>query len=135
MFLLTSVPIKRFVLCQSIFRIKYYKVKMSITCIVPKQGGNRPDDNAATTSPATTTPTVIPSSSPTSPDILDPNDPSVEPDKLEASGWKFGAKRILNKTAGMFKKLSTLLLKIVKTIFPWNRRARRRLSDGEDEEE
>ena len=36
----------------------------------------------------------------------------------------------------MFGKTKTLILKVVATIFPWNRRARRRLENiGEDDDE
>ena len=41
----------------------------------------------------------------------------------------------INPSAGLCKRVSTLILKVVKTIFPWNRRAKRRLSGAEDEEE
>jgi len=50
------------------------------------------------------------------------------------SGWKSGAKRLLGKTSSLLKRLSSLLLKFVKTAFPWNRRARRRLQGEQDDE-
>ena len=47
-----------------------------------------------------------------------------------------GFRRVLTSVSGLCKRLSTLILKVVKTIFPWNRRAKRRLAGGgEDEEE
>ena len=52
------------------------------------------------------------------------------------SGIKLGTKRILGSLSSMFGKVNSLLLKVVATIFPWNRRARRRLANiGEDDEE
>ena len=68
-------------------------------------------------------------------EILDPESPDFYEEETSSSGWKYGASKILRKTSGMLQRLSTLLLKIVKTIFPWNRRAKRRLAGGEDEEE
>jgi len=56
--------------------------------------------------------------------------------KLRGGGsWKRGTKKFLGSLSGMFQKLNTLLLKVVTKIFPWNRRARRRLIDGDEEEE
>lgn len=46
------------------------------------------------------------------------------------SRWRFGLRRILGKSSQMLQKLNTLLLKVVTTIFPWNRRAKRRLYEG-----
>ncbi|XP_059097197.1 titin-like [Tigriopus californicus] len=50
--------------------------------------------------------------------------------------WRVGVKRVLGSLAGMTARLKTLLLKVVTTVFPWNRRAKRRLTggDGEDDE-
>ena len=49
------------------------------------------------------------------------------------SGWKLGTKRMLTSLSSMFGKANSLLLKVVATIFPWNRRARRRLANIGDE--
>merc|ERR1711872_852198 len=43
-------------------------------------------------------------------------------------------KKVLVATRGLLDRLSKLLVKFVHRIFPWNRRARRRLR-GDDEEE
>lgn len=44
-------------------------------------------------------------------------------------------KKILSATRGLLERLSKLLVKFVHRIFPWNRRARRRVhGDGDDEE-
>lgn len=56
---------------------------------------------------------------------------------IEGSGsLKRGTKKFLGSLSGMFQKLNTLLLKVVAKIFPWNRRARRRLhgDSAEDDE-
>merc|ERR1712226_139352 len=43
--------------------------------------------------------------------------------------------RLLSSVRGLLERLSKLTVKFVHRIFPWNRRARRRvLGDGEDEE-
>lgn len=45
-------------------------------------------------------------------------------------------KRLLSSVRGLLERLSKLMVKFVHRIFPWNRRARRRvLGDGEEEEE
>ena len=51
------------------------------------------------------------------------------------SGWKLGTKRMLASLSSMFGKTNSLLLKVVATIFPWNRRARRRLANIGDEDD
>ena len=52
----------------------------------------------------------------------------------EEGRMRRGFRRVLTSVSGLCKRLSTLILKVVKTIFPWNRRAKRRLA-GEDAEE
>ena len=47
-----------------------------------------------------------------------------------SGGWRYGAKRILGSFASVCQRLNQLLLKVVAKIFPWNRRARRRLTVG-----
>ena len=60
---------------------------------------------------------------------------SVPPVEVEGRARR-GFRRVLTSVSGLCKRLSTLILKVVKTIFPWNRRAKRRLAGGgEDEEE
>jgi len=45
-------------------------------------------------------------------------------------------KRLLSSVRGLLERLSKLMVKFVHRIFPWNRRARRRvLGDGEEEED
>eukprot|EP00095_Tigriopus_kingsejongensis_P012501 maker-scaffold221_size251850-snap-gene-1.9 protein:Tk12501 transcript:maker-scaffold221_size251850-snap-gene-1.9-mRNA-1 annotation:"hypothetical protein" len=91
-------------------------------------------------------------------DILDPHDPNplggetnhseespntltdskesdTELQESKPSRWRVGFKKILGSLAGMTSKLNTLLLKVVSTIFPWNRRAKKRLARGDDEEQ
>ena len=52
------------------------------------------------------------------------------------SDVKLGVKRILGSLSSLFGKVNSLLLKVVATIFPWNRRARRRLANiGEEDDE
>jgi len=56
----------------------------------------------------------------------------------EEGRMRRGFRRVLTSVSGLCKRVSTLILKVVKTIFPWNRRAKRRLASGggvEDEEE
>ncbi len=68
--------------------------------------------------------------------ILDPNDPDLDgPEDKNVSCWRKGAKKLLNRTSGLLQRLSQLLLKVVKTIFPWNRRAKRRLEENSSEDE
>lgn len=50
------------------------------------------------------------------------------------SPWRHGFKRILGSVSGLCNKVSTLMLKFVSTVFPWNRRAKRRLQGGDDDE-
>jgi len=45
------------------------------------------------------------------------------------------AKKVLKATRGVLERLSKLLVKLVYRIFPWNRRARRRLIDGKEDDE
>ena len=94
----------------------------------------------------TTTSTV--SSTPAAPSIqiLDPSSPNLdlnqqqeqESNEISSGGWRFGAKRILGSFAGVCQRLNQLLLKVVAKVFPWNRRAKRRLkvggADADDEE-
>ena len=52
----------------------------------------------------------------------------------QVSGWRYGAKRILGSFASVCQRLNQLLLKVVAKVFPWNRRARRRLNGGSEDE-
>jgi hypothetical protein len=65
-------------------------------------------------------------------DILDPTNPQLDLDPAasggEVSPWKFGAKKILSSVNVVCQRLNNLILKIVAKIFPWNRRAKRRLA-------
>ena len=68
--------------------------------------------------------------------------PSSEESKEEVvqapdeSSWRFGLRKVLSKTSGLCSKVSTLILRVVKTIFPWNRRAKRRLQgEGAEDDE
>ena len=46
-----------------------------------------------------------------------------------------GTKKVLSATRNLLERVSKLLVKFVHKIFPWNRRARRRvMGDGDDEE-
>merc|ERR1712198_76138 len=46
-----------------------------------------------------------------------------------------GTKKVLSATRNLLERLSKLLVKFVHRIFPWNRRARRRvMGDGDDDE-
>ena len=96
----------------------------------------------ATTKVTTTVSTPTTKAVPTI-EILDPSSPELE--KLEGnnsekdlaskSGWRLGAKRILGSFASVCQRLNQLLLKVVAKLFPWNRRAKRRLRGvGEDDE-
>ncbi len=72
----------------------------------------------------------------TGPEIIDPDNPeipssSVEDPPPQESRWRRGFRRVLTSVAGVCKRLSKLILKVVKTIFPWNRRAKRRLAAGD----
>ena len=64
---------------------------------------------------------------------------NVDQPPKEEGRMRRGFRRILTSVSGLCKRVSTLILKVVKTIFPWNRRARRRLANAgngvEDEEE
>merc|ERR1712154_92281 len=82
-------------------------------------------------------------------EILNPSDPQlilpssesggVTPDasvatpttsETQASGWRHGSKRILRSVVNVCQNLNQLLLKVVAKMFPWNRRAKRRLKVG-----
>ena len=52
--------------------------------------------------------------------IVAPTSPQV--------AWKFGAKRIMSSVNSVCQRLSNLILKVVAKVFPWNRRAKRRLA-------
>ena len=86
-------------------------------------------------------------------EILDPSNPQlvlpssqggVTPDAAEAtltppesqqpSSLRHGSKRILRSVVNVCQNLNQLLLKVVAKIFPWNRRAKRRLRVGGDVE-
>ena len=95
---------------------------------------------------AGTTSTSTVSSTPAAPSIqiLDPSSPNLdlnqqqeqESNEISSGGWRFGAKRILGSFAGVCQRLNQLLLKVVAKVFPWNRRAKRRLRvGGADDEE
>ena len=95
---------------------------------------------------AGTTTTTTVSSTPAAPSIqiLDPSSPNLddlnqqeqENNAISSGGWRFGAKRILGSFAGVCQRLNQLLLKVVAKVFPWNRRAKRRLRvGGADDEE
>lgn len=46
-----------------------------------------------------------------------------------------GTKKVLSATRNLLERVSKLLVKFVHRIFPWNRRARRRvMGDGDDDE-
>jgi len=62
-------------------------------------------------------------------------DQQEESNAITSGGWRFGAKRILGSFAGVCQRLNQLLLKVVAKVFPWNRRAKRRLRGGADDEE
>ena len=68
-----------------------------------------------------------------------PSTPTTLPDSQASSGWRHGSKRILRSVVNVCQNLNQLLLKVVAKMFPWNRRARRRLkvggSNGEDAED
>ena len=76
-------------------------------------------------------------------ELISPIDPKLptdsksdidkQPSSDVTSGWRYGAKKILGSFGGVFKRLNQLLLKVVAKMFPWNRRARRRLQFGEDD--
>ena len=91
----------------------------------------------ATTKVTTTVSTPTTKAVPTI-EILDPSSPDLETkldEKDPKSGWRLGAKRILGSFAGVCQRLNQLLLKVVAKLFPWNRRAKRRLRGvGEDDE-
>ena len=57
-----------------------------------------------------------------------------QPSSDVTSGWRYGAKKILGSFAGVCQRLNQLLLKVVAKMFPWNRRARRRLQFGGEED-
>ena len=83
-------------------------------------------------------------------EILNPVDPQIPSSKdissstsetvaespvgTQVSGWRYGAKRILGSFASVCQRLNQLLLKVVAKVFPWNRRARRRLNGGSEDE-
>ena len=87
--------------------------------------------------------------------ILDPDNPQLSADgqllstadpgqvlceegaeDSKQSRWKVGFKKVLGSLSGLTGKLNTLILKFVSTVFPWNRRAKRRLAGigAEDED-
>ena len=73
-------------------------------------------------------------------EILDPSDPQLNSDESQlsppASGWREGTKRILRSVVNVCQRVNQLILKVVAKMFPWNRRAKRRLRGvGEDEDE
>ena len=70
------------------------------------------------------------------PEIIDPANPQLTTtsDKVELSGLQLGAKRMLGSFANVCQRLNQLLLKVVAKVFPWNRRAKRRLKGGDEEE-
>jgi hypothetical protein len=85
--------------------------------------------------PATTAQTVLPkpaeanSVKPAQPVILDPANPQLHLDNsTQLSPWRFGAKKILSSVSSVCQRLNNLILKVVAKIFPWNRRAKRRLA-------
>jgi len=63
---------------------------------------------------------------------LDINAPPGNND-VTGGGWRFGTKRILRSVVSVCQRVNQLILKVVAKIFPWNRRAKRRLK-GEEEE-
>lgn len=65
----------------------------------------------------------------TTAEILDPSDPQLTSVQDE-SGWRFGAKKILRSVVNFCQRINQLLLKVVAKVFPWNRRAKRRLKGG-----
>jgi hypothetical protein len=95
--------------------------------------------SAQTTTTATATATATAATTTTTPaDILDPSNPQLgqsDSESVNKSGWRVGAKRILGSVAGVCQRLNQLLLKVVAKIFPWNRRAKRRLRGGAEDEE
>merc|ERR1711963_664657 len=74
---------------------------------------------------------------PSSKDISSSTSETVEESPVvgtQVSGWRYGAKRILGSFASVCQRLNQLLLKVVAKVFPWNRRARRRLNGGSEDE-
>ena len=86
-------------------------------------------------------------------EILDPSDPQLvipssqggvtpnaaeatltPPESQQPSSLRHGSKRILRSVVNVCQNLNQLLLKVVAKIFPWNRRAKRRLRVGGDVE-
>ncbi len=68
---------------------------------------------------------------PDQPVILDPTNPQLDVNQSissETSPWKFGAKKVLSSVSGVCQRLNNLILKVVAKVFPWNRRAKRRLA-------
>merc|ERR1712154_438271 len=66
------------------------------------------------------------------------SDMSTSPDtnnKTDSADVTHGIKKILSSTKTLLERLSKVLVKLVHKIFPWNRRARRRvMGDGDDDE-
>jgi hypothetical protein len=64
--------------------------------------------------------------------ILDPTNPQLDLEMStmtsEISPARFGAKKILSSVSSVCQRLNNLILKVVSKVFPWNRRARRRLA-------
>ena len=56
------------------------------------------------------------------------------PEFQQPSSLRHGSKRILRSVVNVCQNLNQLLLKVVAKIFPWNRRAKRRLRVGGDVE-
>jgi hypothetical protein len=85
----------------------------------------------ATPAPTTAQPTLPKAAEPkpVQPVILDPANPQLDLDNsTQLSPWKFGAKRILSSVNSVCQRLNNLILKVVAKVFPWNRRAKRRLA-------
>ena len=72
----------------------------------------------------------VESSNSVKPVILDPTNPQLEMSTMtsQISPWRFGAKKILSSVSSVCQRLNNLILKVVAKIFPWNRRAKRRLA-------
>ena len=59
----------------------------------------------------------------------------TEPPQNSTTPVSHGTKRLLASIKGLLDRTSKVLVKVVHRIFPWNRRARRRvMGDGEDDE-
>ena len=61
--------------------------------------------------------------------------PEPEPTNVNNTTTAHGTKRLLSSVRNLLDVSSKIIVKLVYKIFPWNRRARRRvMGDGEDEE-